>query len=135
MPNVPAKAWADAWLREPTATISPESVCATSAANARAMPPVPITPQRSGSAMRPGLAIDAHLAPGRQRLLHRHAEQMILQPVGQRVRLRSLAARPGAGLLEQQRHGEVVLGEACAGERVAVHDAAVEADVVELVAL
>ena len=60
---------------------------------------------------------------------------MVLQALRQRVGLRPLAARPGAGLLQQRGDGDVVLGEPRALERVAVDDPPVEADVVEVDAL
>src|SRR3954454_16035261 len=48
MPSRSAKASADAWLREPTAATTPESVSARSAAKAPAIPPVPMIPHRTG---------------------------------------------------------------------------------------
>ena len=64
--------------------------------------------------------------------LDREADQVVLQALRQRIGLRTLATRPGAGALQQQRHAEIVLREPRARERVAVDHAPVEADVVEV---
>src|SRR6185437_10936631 len=48
MPNMSPNRSADPWLREPTATATPESVSLRSAANELAIPPVPRIPHRTG---------------------------------------------------------------------------------------
>src|ERR1700761_8860820 len=48
MPNLSAKRSADPWLRDPTATATPESVSRRSVTNVLAMPPVPRIPHRTG---------------------------------------------------------------------------------------
>src|SRR5271167_1865201 len=47
MPNSSAKRSADPWLRDPTATATPESVSRRSVTNVRAIPPVPRIPHRT----------------------------------------------------------------------------------------
>src|SRR5579862_3864347 len=48
MPNSSANRSADPWLRDPTATATPESVSRRSVTNVLAIPPVPRIPQRTG---------------------------------------------------------------------------------------
>src|SRR5580692_11771843 len=48
MPNSSAKRSADPWLRDPTATATPESVSPRSVTNVLAIPPVPRIPHRTG---------------------------------------------------------------------------------------
>src|ERR1017187_9961954 len=48
MPNSSAKRSADPWLRDPTATATPESVSRRSVTNVLAIPPVPRIPHRTG---------------------------------------------------------------------------------------
>src|SRR5580693_1665955 len=47
MPNSAAKRSADPWLRDPTATATPESVSPRSVTNVLAIPPVPRIPHRT----------------------------------------------------------------------------------------
>src|SRR5208282_875465 len=48
MPNLSAKRSADPWLRDPTATATPESASRRSVTNVLAIPPVPRIPHRTG---------------------------------------------------------------------------------------
>src|ERR1700733_7781790 len=48
MPKLSAKRSAAAWLRDPTATATPESLSRRSLANELAIPPVPRMPHRTG---------------------------------------------------------------------------------------
>src|ERR1700722_16603522 len=48
MPKSSAKRSADPWLRDPTATATPESVSRRSVTNVVAIPPVPRIPHRTG---------------------------------------------------------------------------------------
>src|SRR5689334_7197812 len=80
----------------------------------------------------PVLDAGAHRGTRRDGLLDGQRDQVVLAAVRQRVRRGRLVAGPGAGALGQVGHCQVVVGQAAADERVAVHHLAVQADVLEV---